>query len=56
MNTNTEANGTVEILFRAEKAHVNPFLDLTLDVIFTIPGVRRKILSTVRSMSLYLAN
>ena len=56
MNTNTEANVTVEILFRAEKDHVNPFLDLTLDVVFTIPGVRRKILSTIRSMSLYIAD
>ena len=42
MNTNTEANGTVEILFRAEKDHVNPFLDLTLDVVFTIPGCAEK--------------
>ena len=42
MNTNTEANVTVEILFRAEKAHVNLFLDLTLDVVFTDPGGAQK--------------
>ena len=29
MNSNTEANVTVEIPFRTEKAHANPFLDLT---------------------------
>ena len=38
MNSNTEANVTVEIPFRTEKAHANPFLDLTLGVVFTDPG------------------
>ena len=32
----------VEILFRAEKDHVNLFLDLTLDVVFTDPGGAQK--------------
>ena len=33
----TETNVVVEVPFRAEKDHVNPFLDVTLDVVFTDP-------------------
>ena len=38
----TETNVMVEIPFRAEKAHANPFLDVTLDVIFTNPEGTQK--------------
>ncbi len=38
----TEANVAVEIPFRAEKAHANPFLEVGLDVVFTDPGGAQK--------------
>ena len=54
MNTNTEANVMVEILFRAEKAHVNLFLDLTLDVVFTDPGgVQKNLVNDPEYVSLH---
>jgi len=37
-----EANVAVEIAFQAERAHANPFLDVTLDVVFTDPGGAEK--------------
>lgn len=39
----TEINVPVEIPFRAEKAHTNPFIDVTLDVEFVDPEGRIKI-------------
>ena len=53
MNTNTEANVTVEILFRVEKAHVNPFLDLTLDVVFTSRGAQKNLVNDPEYVSLH---
>ncbi len=38
----TETNVAVEVSFRAEKDHVNPLLDVTLDVVFTDPGGTQK--------------
>jgi len=38
----TEANVAVEIAFRAQEAHANPFLDVTLDVLFTDPAGTQK--------------
>src|SRR5437870_4033833 len=40
----TEANVAVEISFAAQRPHVDPFNDVTLDVTFTDPvGVKRKV-------------
>ncbi len=38
----TEANVAVEVLFLAKKDYVNPFLDVTLEVVFTDPGGMQK--------------
>ena len=38
----TETNVAVEVPFRAEKDYVNPFLDVTLDVVFTDPRGTQK--------------
>jgi len=38
----TQANVAVQITFRAEKAYDNPFLDVTVDVVFTDPGGAEK--------------
>lgn len=38
----TEANVVIEIPFWAENAYVNPFMDVTLDVIFTDPDGKQK--------------
>ena len=40
----TKANVMLEMSFRAEACHANPFTDITLDVEFTDPeGTKRKI-------------
>lgn len=38
----TEANVMTEITFQAKKAYTNPFLEATLDVVFTDPGGAEK--------------
>ena len=42
----TETNVVMEIPFKAEKPHANPFKDVTLDVVFTDPKGARKTVPT----------